>query len=337
VLVRLYDKRQLNIDNEIDRSTLLACDQLNMSIERMALMPETLAPNVSASAAILMLLSQIDDEVPPQAGSSAIEMVGWLDLPLDDAKVAIVTNMNDGVVPKSVSSDVFLPNKFRETLGLDDNARRYARDAYALQTLLNSRMAVRLIVGRRASTNDPLRPSRLLMATRPEKLAERCLRLFSGNADCSPIVMPVDHDELMFHVPKPVKLLQPIESLSVSDFASYKTCPYRFYLRKAQRIRSVDDKLTELDASTFGTLAHDVLEQFGKSEFCDSSNASEIKLYLAEQLARMAAEQFGKHPSRCSWLSCACDSIRLLRSKPNGERLVGRSFAPSLSKTKARS
>lgn len=297
VLVRLYDNRQLNIDNEFDRATLQACDQLNLSIERMEMLPESLTPNVSASATILMLLSQIDDEeVAPATSNNVIEMVGWLDLPLDDAKVTIATNMNDGVVPRSVSSDVFLPNKFREALGLDDNARRYARDAYALQSLLNSRMAVRLIVGRRASTNDPLRPSRLLMATHSEKLAKRCLRLFNGKADCDPIVMPVDHDELKFHVPKPNKLVSPIESLSVTDFANYLTCPYRFYLKKVQRIRSVDDKVTEMDGATFGSLAHDVLELFGKSEFADTSNPDEIKLYLSQQLSKLATQQFGKHP-----------------------------------------
>ena len=297
VLSRLYDQRQLNVDNESDRFTLQACDQINLAVDRLRLLPESLTPKVSATVAILMLISQMDDEdVPPAAGNNVIEMVGWLDLPLDDAKVAIVTNMNDGVVPRSVGSDVFLPNKFREKLGLDDNARRYARDAYALETLLHSKMAVRLVVGRRAVTNDPLRPSRLLLATRKEKLAERCLRLFNGKSDCTPIVMPVDHDDLKFGVPKPTKLQEPIPSLSVSDFASYLTCPYRFYLRKVRRLRAKDDKLTELDAPTFGTLAHAVLEEFGRSEFAESSSSEEIQLYLTEQLTRLATEQFGLRP-----------------------------------------
>ena len=311
-LSRLYDNRELNIDNEIDRYTLEACDQLSLAMDRIRLLPETLTPKVSATAAILMVISQMDDEeVAPAAHSNAIEMVGWLDLPLDDAKVAIVTNMNDGVVPRSVGSDVFLPNTFREILGLDDNARRYARDAYALESLLRSKMAVRLVMGRRASTNDPLRPSRLLLATRSEKLANRCLRLFNGKADCAPIVMPVDHDELMFHVPKPEKLTEPIQSLSVSDFANYLTCPYRFYLRKVRRLRTMDDKLTELDAATFGTLAHDVLDLFGKSEFADCGIAEEIRLYLAEHLNRLAAEQFGRRPKPTVQVQLAQLRLRL--------------------------
>ena len=311
-LSRLYDHRELNIDNEIDRYAIEACDQLSLAMDRIRLLPETLTPKVSATAAILMVISQMDDEeVAPAADDRAIEMVGWLDLPLDDAKVVIVTNMNDGVIPRSVGSDVFLPNTFREILGLDDNARRYARDAYALESLLRSKMAVRLVMGRRASTNDPLRPSRLLLATPTEKLANRCLRLFNGKADCAPIVMPVDHDDLMFHVPKPEKLSQPIPSLSVSDFASYLTCPYRFYLRKVRRLRTMDDQLTELDAATFGTLAHDVLDLFGKSEFADCGVADEIRLYLVEHLQRLAAERFGERPKPTVQVQLAQLRLRL--------------------------
>ncbi len=297
VVLRLYDRRQLNVDNPYERATVAACERIGQTQERFASLPDELTPRVSASAAILMMLDQIaDDEVAPAHSPNAIEMVGWLDLPLDDAKVAIVTNMNDGVVPRSVSSDVFLPNRFREALGLDDNARRYARDAYALQTLLNSRMVVRLIVGRRAATNDPLRPSRLLMATQRDKLPQRCLRLFNSKTDCEPIVMPVDHDELRFKVPRPEKLHTPINGMSVTAFATYLRCPYRFYLEKAQRIRNINDDDNELDGSKFGNLAHDVLEAFGNSEFRDSSNESEIRLYLAEQLATMARDKYGVQP-----------------------------------------
>lgn len=298
VLMQLYDRRQLNLDKEHDRATLKACEQINQSVERFADLPESLTPDVAASTAILMLLSQVDeDELPPASGENVVEMVGWLDLPLDDAKVAIVTSMNDGVVPRSVSSDVFLPNTFRQALGLDDNARRYARDAYAVHVLLNSRMAVRFIVGRRAASNDPLRPSRLLMACDRKKLPERCLRLFQGASDCKPIVMPVQSDAMQFEVPKPpVEETCPIESLSVSDFARYLNCPYRFYLTKVQRLRTMDDRTNEINATTFGDLTHEVLELFGQSELKDSSDPNEIRLYLHEQVTKLSKLRFGNQP-----------------------------------------
>ena len=298
VLMLLYDSRSMNLDKESDRATLKACEQINQSVERFADLPESLTPDIAASTAILMLLSQIEeDEIPPTSSDNVVEMVGWLDLPLDDAKVAIVTSMNDGVVPKSVSSDVFLPNTFRQALGLDDNARRYARDAYAVHVLLNSRMAVRFIVGRRTASNDPLRPSRLLMACNRDKLPERCLRLFQGAGDCKPIAMPVQSDEMQFEVPKPpIEETCPVDSLSVSDFARYLNCPYRFYLTKVQRLRTMDDRTNEINATTFGDVTHEVLELFGQSEFKDSSDPNEIRLYLHEQVAKLSKQRFGKQP-----------------------------------------
>lgn len=312
VLRRLYDKRQLNIDHDVDRATIAACDQINQTIERFDDLPEALMPDVSATNTILMLLAQMDDnEIPPGASENVIEMVGWLDLPLDDGKVAIVTSMNDGVVPRSVSSDVFLPNAMRQAIGLDDNAQRYARDAYALQVLLNSRMVVRLVTGRRAASNDPLRPSRLLLATKPEQLADRCLRLFSGAVDCPPIVLPAKRENLEFNVPRPAPLRQPIDTLSVSDFSRYLACPYRFYLGKVHGLRARDDRLTEIDAPTFGSLAHAVLELFGESEYAESSSAEEIELYLIEHLLELTERRFGSQPKPAVQVQVAQLKLRL--------------------------
>lgn len=68
-----------------------------------------------------------DEPVPPEPTSDAVELLGWLELPLDDTQAAIVTSFNEGFVPTSLNSDLFLPNGLRRRLGLNDNARRYAR------------------------------------------------------------------------------------------------------------------------------------------------------------------------------------------------------------------
>lgn len=296
VLLELYAHQQLNAEHGSDRVILHVCDQIQVAVERFSKIPETLATPVSASTAILMLLSQMDEDLPPVSDDNAIEMVGWLDLPLDDAKVAIVTSMNEGVVPRSVSSDVFLPNALRQALELDDNAVRYARDAYALQVLLQSRMAVRFIVGRRQATNDPLRPSRLLMATPKDKLPERCRRLFRGVSDCAPIGFQSERETAAFEVPRPLPLSAPIDVLSVSDFSRFLACPYRFYLSKVERLRRVEDRLAELDAPTFGDVAHQVVEVFGKQLVRDSDDEDEIRGFLFQTLDAVVEERFGTQP-----------------------------------------
>ena len=69
---------------------------------------------------------------------------------MDDAPALVVTGMNEGIVPSSRNSDPFLPNRLRRLLGIEDNDRRYARDAYALGVLRYSKEDLRIIAGRRS-------------------------------------------------------------------------------------------------------------------------------------------------------------------------------------------
>ena len=312
LLLEVYGDRPLDPTNVSDRQTIAACDQIQSAIERIAQLPEKLVTPVNAGHAMLMVLSEVgDEEIPEVAEPDAIEMLGWLDLPLDDAKAVIVTSMNDGVVPQAVSSDVLVPNRLRQELGLDDNARRYARDAYALTSLLESRMAVRLVLGRRQASGDPLRPSRLVMAVPKQQLAGRCLDLFHGRPNVPPITVPIQSETAVFEVPAPLPLPQPIDSLTVSDFNSYLACPYRFYLQKALRLRPVDDTINELDASKFGTLAHDVLEAFAKSQWRDSSVTEEIRGFLLEELRTRVAATYGRQPTASVQVQVAQLGLRL--------------------------
>src|SRR5439155_17417631 len=135
------------------------------------------------------------DFVPPEVAGDAVELLGWLELPLDDTPAAIVTSFNEGFVPTSLNSDLFLPNELRRRLGLYDNARRFARDAYAVSLLRHARRDVVWLVGRRDADGNPLIPSRLLFATEPARLPERVLRflqrdepVFGGTLD------EVDHE-----------------------------------------------------------------------------------------------------------------------------------------------
>ena len=58
-------------------------------------------------------------DVPPDVADDAVELLGWLELPLDDTPAAIITSFNEGFVPTSLNSDLFLPNELRRRLGLE--------------------------------------------------------------------------------------------------------------------------------------------------------------------------------------------------------------------------
>jgi RecB family exonuclease len=212
----------------------------------------------------------------------------------------IVSSFNEGYIPSSVNSDVFLPNSLRSQMGLQDNTRRYARDAYALSSLLASRSSVDLISARRNSEGDPLAPSRLLFATDRETIARRARKFFSSPSPMhlrAPLAgqLRPGREVPNFLVPPPGQLIEPIRELPVTAFRDYLACPYRFYLRRVMRLSSIDDKAEELDGALFGSLLHEVLQRFGEGPCKDSTDPEEIKTFLHQALNDVATTDFGQH------------------------------------------
>ena len=214
-------------------------------------------------------------------------MVGWLDLALDDAAVVVVTGMNDEYVPTSENGHVFLPNSLCEKLGILDNHRRYARDAYVLSIVTGVRENFLLIVGRRDRDGEPQKPSRLLFVADRLTIARRAKAFFEYNGNSASRYWLADPAQLadsqQFKVPRPLNP-EGLDNLTVTSFREYIKCPYRFYLSKVMRLESVEDSWRELDARAFGNLAHDVLEEFGNSEIRDSCEAPVIAEFLSNAL-----------------------------------------------------
>lgn len=302
ILFDLYGERVFNLENEADRRARTACESVREALDEFKLIPETLVPVVDAAEAMELLLDRIrSKQIPPSASEPAIELVGWLELPLDDAPALIVTSFNEGLVPSSVNADMFLPGGLRSALGLDDNSRRYARDAYAVASLLTPWRNTTFIIAQRLGDDEPLAPSRLLFAAHAEIVARRCLRFFdeAPKRDAqAPLAgaMVTTLAESSFEVPRPMKLVQPITQLSVTSFRTYLACPYRFYLSHVLRLNSSSDDVTELDGAGFGNLAHDVLEQFGNSDARNATDAETINRELVQLLNELSRDRFGTRP-----------------------------------------
>ncbi len=240
--------------------------------------------------------------VPQPATTSAIEMLGWLDLTLDDAPHLLITGIHDGVVPESVNADPFLPNQLRRQLGMVDNARRYARDMYAFQVMLHSRQSLRVIVGRNNLSGDPLVPSRLLLACDIRQLPARVLRLTSDESlDALPEVhkrwqVPGASPQPAFVPPAPDASRRP-SHISVTAFRTYMACPYRYYLKHVCHLKTIDDVEAELDAGQFGDLLHLTLQQMHGDPIENSTDAEAITDFLHRQLEQVALRKYGPNPA----------------------------------------
>jgi RecB family exonuclease len=298
-LLAPYADREFRRHDPADRVTLAACEILRGALAELAQVPESLSPTATVTETLSLVLEQVaSTQIPPPTEDDSLELLGWLELPLDDAPALVITSFNEGVVPSSHSADLFLPNRLRSHLGLNDSDHTYARDAYAVSTLLATRQEVTFIVGRRDTDKNPLAPSRLLFATDRDQIARRALAYFAESETPRPklllggAIAPQAVSQLT--VPAPGRVYQPLEYLRVTDFRSYLACPYRFYLRRFLRLTTQTDATEELDGGFFGSLAHEVLEAFGaSSEASRLENANQLSEWLSTELNAVAERELG--------------------------------------------
>ncbi|MDR3232444.1 MAG: PD-(D/E)XK nuclease family protein [Planctomycetaceae bacterium] len=282
---------------------------------------------ISDTDVLRILLFQLKNvRIAPPADHSAIEIIGWLDTALDDAQAVIITGFNDGKIPRSVTSDIFLPDKVRQLLHLEDNRKRYARDAYNLSLILASRPQsnVRVITAKQSGSGDPLLPSRLLFAAGDKTTAERVKDFFHAGTSEVKISEAATAEisgigEKRHNRQRPLPAAE-MTSLSVTAFKTYIECPYRFYLRHVLKLAVLDDRSEEMTPTAFGSLIHEVLYQFGKSERKDSDNADVIREYLLQTLEDETDKLFGQEPR-------ATAAIQKERAKERLRKFAGRQAA----------
>lgn len=317
LLTDVYGGEMLNDTAPADRAVIRACDAIRDIVADHIRVPRQLAPSVTAAAALRLLLAELTGEsIPPPANAAAIELLGWLELPWDDASALIVTGLNEGIVPRSRSGDLFLPDALRHRLRLEDNGRRYARDAYALSLLAAQQRPLKIIAGRRSADGDPLVPSRLLMACNDAELPKRTRTLLNPPHNRQRIVLPGSlrpgkTGESNLPVPPPDALREPITALRVTELREYLACPYRYYLKRRLKLETLSDWAEELDGGGFGTLLHDILREFGSGALMHSQSEEEIRGELFALLGKLSAQKFGEQPLPAVRVQIAMLKLRL--------------------------
>ncbi len=297
-LVGLYGADE-NVADSADGQgsrTSLAVEAARRMIDRFTTLNQKLDVPVSGPGALEMIAGRLAElRVTETAQPDDVEILGWLDLALDDAPALAIVGMNHPFVPAAVTSDPFLPGSLRTRLRMADNERRYARDVYALHLMLSSRPAVRLIVGRTGADGSPTPPSRLLAAASLEDSARRIRNLFEVRREAVSVKHRWDDGPAATRLPIPTLPIDEHEvtTMSVTAFRDYLACPYRFYLRHVLKMRPLDDSTSELAANQFGDLVHGALENFGDSPDKDETEPSKIEAAMIEHLHAYAKENYG--------------------------------------------
>lgn len=299
ILADLYDGITLDRGRRRDRRLIETLSTFREAARSLSTTPPLVDAECAGTDAVELLLAAVRSvAVPEEPERAAVELLGWLEMHLDDAPVAFVTGFNEQHLPESLSADAFLPDRLRTRLGLLNNETRYARDAYYLTAIRHSRERVRWIAGRMTADGDPLRPSRLMLAVEGEALARRALLFTTPNGRGPAVVLPARRRaaaKSAFMLPPERELaFEPPAELRVTAFRDLLQNPYLFALNARYRLEGIDDAAREMDGGIFGTVAHEVLREFGRSERRNSSAVREVRECLDELLDTYVRRQFGE-------------------------------------------
>lgn len=303
-LREIFSSRPAQPGSERDSALQAVARKIPSILEAMATNQSGYLPLSGAEGLDLLLRFLESESVYPDRVPEAVELLGWLELHWEDAPHLVITGCNDGFVPEAIVGDMYLPERLRGQLAqhipFKTNDQRFARDAYLLEAMLQSRREcggrVELLLGKRSLQGEPLRPSRLLFLCSDSELAPRTQRLFSD----VPERESGSHWTPGFRLrPQglPTGPEREVTSLSVTAFRDYLTSPFHFYLRHIERMHSVGEPPGEMDAAVFGNLLHDALKRFGSEESLrDCTDEREIGDFLVAQLDTLLASWFGPDP-----------------------------------------
>ena len=295
-LIEIYGERTFSKQQSWDRIVLKSIEVIMQSLLTWEELPQSLGQlKFSANQAILLLLGQLQSvRTADPINQHEIEILGWLDVVIDTAPVVIVTDFRSEQIPEAVNADIFLPNQLRCALGILDNQRRYARDAYYLALLLSSREKVVCITSRYSHDGNFSLPSRLLFQEEPKEVTRRVLTLFEDRLSRTFNTEPEKHQKTQFAIPKPKPLANKLKQFRITQFRDYLDCPYRFYLKHVLKLSAFDDRAQELQSHMVGNLFHDLFEAFGKQALKDPKlqmNAAVIVDFLEDQLKQVFARK----------------------------------------------
>ncbi|MBT4725109.1 MAG: hypothetical protein HOB29_09080 [Planctomycetaceae bacterium] len=293
-LDRIYGNRLVQINDPQDTAVLSGTRAIAQSIAQLQDADRSFHMKCKVTECIdltLQMASKQFETIQPRAG---VAITGWLDVVWGEQSDVLITGFNEGTIPSSITSDLFLPNALRSSLGLVDNARRFARDAYTTTLLVNSRPKVTFFCKRVDAAGMPLWPSRIALTGNSQQIAHRLRNFSTERSETASISAAYNvATRPSIRVDIPFTQVNRTE-FTVTEFRDYLSCPTRYYLKHVVGISSASDNSRELSSLAFGNLLHATLHDFGISELSRSTDSDAIYAFLKKQLAARADRLYGK-------------------------------------------
>ena len=214
---------------------------------------------------------------------SGIQIMGLLETRSLDFKNLIVLGANEGIVPRNTFQDTLIPMDIRKRFGLtlpQDASAVYAHHFFRL--LQRAEKAVFLFNSQQGDMGGGEK-SRFLLQIKDELLPLNPAIHYTETFINSPLKKEVASETIS--IEKNEDVLLQLEKLahagiSPSAFNTFITCPIKFYFRYLLKLQEEEALEPSVEANTFGSVVHGVLEDMLTPFLGKTVNVKEIEKSL---------------------------------------------------------
>lgn len=194
-----------------------------------------------------------------------LQVMGMLETRNIDFKNVILLSTNEGILPAGKSFNSFIPFDIKRAYKLPTHIEKDAVYAYHFYRLVQNAENIYILYN--TETNEFGSGERSRFVTQLENELSAYPNI---NIENKIITYPTFNKGLEhYKVEKTEKVLTKIheffqKGVSPSALNTFMNCPLDFYYKYVLRIQEVDDVEENVEASTFGNVIHDVLEELYK-------------------------------------------------------------------------
>ncbi|MEN9919479.1 MAG: hypothetical protein RL662_1915 [Bacteroidota bacterium] len=192
---------------------------------------------------------------------SGLQVMGVLETRALDFDNLVILSMNEGIFPMKKASNSFIPYNLRKGFGLPTYEHQDSVFAYHFYRLINRAKHIYLLYDTRSEGTQGGEVSRYFY-----QLKHLYHKMFDIRERLA--VYEVSSTEsLTISVPKTDEINEKLSdfltgkrSLSASSINTYLDCPLQFYFSVVENMQEEDDIAETVEASTFGSIFHSVME-----------------------------------------------------------------------------
>lgn len=226
-----------------------------------------------------------------------LQVMGMLETRNLDFKNIILLSANEDVLPKSKTSNSFIPFEVKRKYGLQVTADRDSVYAYHFYRLLQRAENIFLIHNTESGGMGSNEKSRFITQLEHEiQSVNKDIQIENQLISLSPSIKTGTQEISLPKTPEVLKRLRQMASLglSPSSLNTFIRCSLKFYLEKVARLREAEEVEETIEASTLGNVVHGVLEDLYSPLTGQVVNPEHISA-MQDQVNTLTIQRFRKH------------------------------------------